>query len=264
MAFGKITKQDLVDAGLDPDKLAEFQSKGVTKTDLETLGTSLETKLTTTVTDLIKNSFAELEGKLRTPVKKENENGNNQNEGNRDEVIDDQTQFLTDPVGYVNKKTNGVVVAAAVEFKKMSRDMAWKEGVRTLRGMRNPTLLAEITEEWKKYPPEKMAQYNTDPALALQQIHDMILGKHHDEIIQDTNKKDGKFNLVHSGSGGGSGNTGAVGNSTSENVDKTKLSEKEQVMARKFGMTDEEWIKQGEDMEKEEEGRRAGALTGVK
>ena len=107
-----------------------------------------------------------------------------------------------------------------------------------------------------------MAQYNTDPVLCLQQIHDMVLGKHHDEIVQDTNKKDGKFNLVHSGTGSSTGNTGAVGNNGG-NGNKVELTDAEKTMARKFGMTDEEWVKQGEDMEKEEVERKSGILTGA-
>jgi hypothetical protein len=259
MAFGRISKQDLVDAGLDPDKLAEFQSKGVTKDDLTAMSTALETKLTTTVTDLIKNSFLDLEGKLR-PVSRGNENNNNNNNNNREETPDEQTEFLTDPVNFINKKSGAVYGAAAIELKKMTRDLAWKEGMRTLKGMNNSTLRAEIEEEWKKYPAEKMAQFGTDPSLCLQQLHDMVLGKHHDEIMQDNNKKDGKFNLVHSGAGASAGNTGAVSN-INNNDGKPVLTDAEKVQARKFGMTDEEWIKQGEDMEKEESERK-GVLVG--
>ena len=260
MAFGKISKQDLIDAGLDPDKLSEFQSKGVTKDDLTAMSTALETKLTTTVTDLIKNSFSELEGKLRTPVKREENNNNN---NNNDERPDEQTEFLTDPVNFINKKSGAVYGAAAIELKKMTRDLAWKEGLRTLKGMGNSVLRVEIEEEWKKYPPEKMAQFGTDPSLCLQQIHDMILGKHHDEIMQDTNKKDGKFNLVHSGAGASAGNTGPVGN-INNNDGKPVLTDIEKAQARRFNMTDEEWIKQGEDMEKEEEDRRKILVGGSK
>lgn len=258
MPFGKITKEDLIAAGLDPDKLAVFQASGVTKDDLTAMSTALETKLTTTITDQIRNSFTELETKLRTPPKKEGSEG-----GNDDNKPDPQTEFLTDPVAYVDKKTNNVVIAAAVEFKRMSRDLAWKELSRSLRGFNNSTIKAEIEEEWKKYPADRMAQTNTDPALCLQQIHDMILGKHHDEIVQDTNKKDGKFNLVHSGTGASSGNTGAVGSSGGQGGNKSELTIAEKNMAKKFGMTDEEWVKQGEDMEKEEEERKAGIFTGA-
>lgn len=258
MAFGKITKEDLVAAGLDPDLLKTLQEKGVTKDDLTTLKTELATSLTTTVTDLIKNSFTELETKLRTPTRKEgdgNGDGNNNNER-----PDEQMEYLTDPVAFVKKENNKVVVAAAVEFKRMSRDMAWRELSQSLKGFKNKALKEEIEEEWKKYTPQVMAQNNTDPVKCLQQIHDMVLGAHHDEITQDTNKKDGKYNLVHSGTGSSGGATSSSNNSSTST---TELSEAEKSMAKKFGMTEEEWVKQGEDMEKEEVDRKAGILTGA-
>lgn len=257
MAFGKITKEDLVAAGLDPDEIklslkAANEGKA-TKEDVTNITTAL-----TAMQEALKG--------LETKYSSSGNNNNNEDDKNKnkteEEKPDEQTEFLTDPVGFVNKKTGGVVISAAIEFKRMSREMAWKEGLRTLRGFNNAVIRAEIEEEWKKYTPEKMTQMGTDPVLCLQQIHDMTLGKHHDEIVQDTNKKDGKFNLVHSGAGAGSGNTGAV-NSDSSHGNQTKLTDAEQTMARKFGMTDEEWIKQGEDMEKEEVERKAGILTGA-
>lgn len=252
MAFGKVTKEDLVAAGLDPDEiknsLKAVKDGSATKEDM--------TNVTNALT-AIQDSFKALEGKLNAQPEKKVE------QKTEEEKPDPQTEFLTDPVAYVDKKTNNVVIAAAVEFKRMSRDLAWKELSRSLRGFNNSTIKAEIEEEWKKYPADRMAQTNTDPALCLQQIHDMILGKHHDEIVQDTNKKDGKFNLVHSGTGASSGNTGAVGSSGGQGGNKSELTIAEKNMAKKFGMTDEEWVKQGEDMEKEEEERKAGIFTGA-
>jgi len=249
MAFGKVSKEDLIAAGLDPDELKTsikaMKDGSATKEDL--------TNVTNALT-AIQESFKTLEGKLNAqPPKKEETQVT-------EEKPDEQTEFLTNPVDFINKKSGAVYGAAAIELKKMTRDLAWKEGLRNLKGMGNSTLRAEIEEEWKKYPPEKMAQFGTDPSLCLQQIHDMILGKHHDEIMQDANKKDGKFNLVHSGAGSSTGNTGAVNNSSS-NDGKPVLSEAEKAQARKFGMTEEEWIKQGEDMDKEETERK-GILVG--
>ena len=265
MAFGKISKQDLIDAGLDPDKLATFQANGVTKEDLAAMKTELATSLATSVTDMIKAGFTELENKLKPTVgntgNNNNNTGNNGNTGN-DDVVDDQTKFLTDPAGFVNEKIKGVTIAAAIEFKRQSRDMAWREGLRTLKGLSNETLRAEIEEEWKKYTPETMVRMNTDPVKALEQIHDMIIGKNHEKIQHDTNKREGKYNLIHSGAGSSTGNTGAI--TTGGTNNKEELSDAEKIMARKFGMTDEEWIKQGEDMEQEEVDRRQGMLVGGK
>jgi len=261
MAFGKITKQDLIDAGLDPDKLAEFQASGVKKADLD----ALKTELATSVTDLIKAQFTELETKLK-PQPIVNNNNNNDDDKNRQKTPEElemerQNEFLTNPTAYISKQVGGIAGAAAVEFKKMSRDLAYKEAVKEMRGFKNSVLKEEIDKEWAKYTPEIMARNNADPSILIQQIHDMILGKHHDEIVQDTNKRDGKFNLVHSGSSGG---TGSVGNNTGGSNDNkgNELSEAEKAIAKKFGMTEDEWKKQGEDMDKEEADRHA-RLAGV-
>jgi hypothetical protein len=243
MAFGKITKEDLIAAGLDPDKLAEFQANGVTKTMLDAMKTELTASLTTSITDQLKAGFTELESKLRpTPIVK--------NDGEEDEQPTDHEQFINDPTGFVTKKVDKLGHAAAIEFKKMARNLAYKNG-QSLKGFSNPALKAEIDEEWKKYTPEMLARNNGDPEQLLQQIHDMVLGRHHDEIVQDANKKDGKFNLVHSGSG-----RGDVINDTNTNIDKTKvLTDTEKTMAKKFGMTDAEWLAEGDAMVQEENTR---------
>jgi hypothetical protein len=242
MAFGKITKQDLIDAGLDPDKLAQFQADGVTKTMLD----SMKTELSTSILDQMKAGFAELENKLKpTPIIKD-ESGDN-----KDDEPTEHEQFINDPTGFVTKKVDKLGNAAALEFKRMSRNLAYKNALTSLKGFSNPILKAEIDKEWEKYTPEVLARNNGDPEALLQQVHDMILGRHHDEIVQDANKKDGKFNLIHSGSG-----RGDVINDTNSNVDKKKvLTETEQTMAKKFGMTDDEWIAEGKAMEDEENSR---------
>jgi hypothetical protein len=252
MAFGnsKVTKEDLIAAGLDPDEirnsLKAVKDGSATKEDIVSVTNALTA---------IQDSFKALETKFAQPVIKKDDTINNE------EKPDEQTEFITDPVSFINRKSGAVYGAAAIELKKMTRDLAWKEGLRSLKGLNNSTLRAEIEEEWKKYPPEKMAQFNTDPSLCLQQLHDMVMGRHHDEIMQDQNKKDGKFNLVHSGAGSNTGNRGAVDN-TNINNGKEVLTDAEKNMAAKFGMTEDEWIQQGKDMEKEEIERKAGILVG--
>lgn len=250
MAFGqKITKEDLVAAGLDPDKLSEFQKNGVTKTDLDTL----KTELATSVTDLIKAQFTELETKLRTPVQQNTErHENSDNHQKTAEEIEEErrTEFLTDPTTYITKQVQGVGAAAAIEFKRMSRDMAWRDLSRTLPCFKNETLKKEIEEEWKKYPPEKMAQYNTDPSLLLTQLHDMVLGKHYNEIEQDKDKKDGKYNLVHSG--GGSGNTVIDNVNSNTNRQEPIVTPEIEAQAKKFEMTGKEWLDEQKEMAAEE------------
>jgi hypothetical protein len=245
MAFGKLTKQDLIDANLDPDKLAEFQAKGVTKDDLEAFKTSVTATL-----DSFKASFTELEAKLVTSVtnalgaKKQSNNDNqdqNNNTNNNSNIEDEQAEFMTDPVGYIKKMTGKTAAYTAVETKRVQRDIAYREASRLLKGFNNPNIKAEIDEEWKKYTPEIMARMNTDPSELVIKIHNMVMGNHIDDILADKDKKDGKFNLVHS-SVGGNGNT-SVGTGDTNNGT-PKLTEEQKTIANKFGMTEQEYLDQ--------------------
>lgn len=251
MAFGsKLTKDDLIAAGLDPDKLAEFQSKGVTKDMLDTLKTELTTQLTTTITDQLKAGFTELENKLRTPEPKGNGGGNGGNGGNEPEPVSDFDSFTTDPVAHINNKVSSLARATAVEVMKTRRQIAEDSLRSTLTGFKNEALKTEIEEEWKKYTPDVLARNNSDPYELLKKIHNMVLGAHQDDILRDTNKKDGKYNIIHSGASPASNTTvtpavGADG--------KRQLTDKEKRDAKAFGMTDDEWLQQEIDMQKEEE-----------
>jgi hypothetical protein len=253
MAFGKITKDDLIAAGLDPDKLKEFQEKGVTKDDLATM----KTEIATSINDLIKAQFAELEGKMVKPPVTRTENNDDGHKKTPEELEEErQGEFLSNPTGYVDRQVQKLGFAANVEFKKQSRTLAMKDAKRTLRGFNNPIITAEIETEWAKYTPEIMARNGTDPELLLTQIHDMIIGKHHDEIMQDRDKKDGKFNLVHSGGGGGGG---AVNDTTRDRQDnKDVISPEDQAQAKKFGMTDAEWMAERAGLEEDKKYVAAG------
>lgn len=250
MAFGreKITKEDLKELGLDPELLQTLKDKGVTKDEL----TTLKTELLTSVTDQIKAGFTELEGKLKPAV-----NTNTNTNTNKEEEPDDQTRFLTDPAKFVKDEVNNLRGQAAVEIMKTRRDIALQNAQNNLKGFKNDTLKAEIMKELdEKYDAMKMARFGSDPITLIQQVHDMILGRHHDEIIQDTNKREGKYNLVHSGSSSNS-NTNSALNSIGG---KRQLSAEEKEMAKKYKMTEDEWLQQEKDMEEEEIQRRKVAV----
>ena len=253
MAFGKVTKADLVELGLDPDKFSNLIGTVVTKTELEALKNDLSTTLTQSITDQIKAGFSELEGRLKPQGDGGNNNNNNNNNNNGNNEVDEQTEYITDPVGFVNKKVNNLAGGAAVELKNITRNGAYRELSRSLKGFQNDALKAEIDAEWAKYPAKTMAQYNTDPEALLIQIHDMVIGRHHGDIQRDTNKREGKFNLVHSGAGSG-------GNSINNNNDNSnqpkELTDEEKKIAKSFGMTDDEWRAQEKEMTQEESKRK--------
>jgi hypothetical protein len=246
MAFGKISKQDLVDAGLDPDKLKEFQEKGVTKEEL----TAMETRIGSSIAETLKASLGELETKLRTPIKKE------------DVVVDDKdkpdeyTEMATDPVGFINKKVAQSVAFTAVTSTKQRMDYAWDRAKATLKGFKNVKLTEEIEAEWKQYKPENMARNaDFDPDKLLLKIHNMVIGAHHEEIERDTAKRDGAFNMVASTSSG-SGNTNAGGSGNDKKPD--DLTDVEKKQAARYGMKPEEWAAQQKAMAEEETKVMAG------
>lgn len=265
MVWGKkLEKQDLIDAGLDPDKLVEFQSKGVTKDMLDTMKSDILASVSTTINDTITNNFKELENKLKpTPTGGNNNNGGNNNTGGGNTTPtpeEEMADYLANPTDYIKRQVGGVGIGAALEFKKMSRELAYESLSSKLVGFKNAALKAEIDEEWKKYTPEVFVRQNGDPATVLRQVHDMVIGRHHEEIRMDADKKDGKYNIVSSSGGGNSGG-GNFNNGNNNNSDLPKITPDEHAQAVKFGMTDEEWIKQGSEMEEEEKNRRKVQVT---
>jgi hypothetical protein len=245
----ELTKEDLQKAGLDPDKLAEFQAKGVTKDEL----TAMETRIGTSVAETIKNSLADLETRLRTPTRKEGDDQQNQ-----EEKPDDQTAFITDPVGYVKNLVGQSVTYSAANNTKLRMDLALDRAKATLRGFKNKALSDEIEAEWKLYNPAEMGlKKDFDPDKLIKKIHDSIIGAHMEEIEHDTAKREGKFNLVASGSGSGGGNAGPVGD-TGNKKPEDQLTDVEKKQAARFGMTAEEWVKQNREMADEEANVMAG------
>lgn len=259
MAFGKkLEKQDLIDAGLDPDKLSGLIGTAVTKDQLDALKTELATANKTQF-DEIKNSLAELTTKLTTKSVGDNKgtggNGGNGNTETPEEIRErEMLEFTSDPTGYIARKTGGSSAFAAVEAKKIARDIAYDEAVRTMPGFKNTAIRLEMEEEWKKYTPQGMVQTNTDPRDLVKRVYNMVMGSHMEDFERDKDKTDGKYNLVHSGGGGGSNNTTSNrnnnnGGGTVKPEDQLTALEKEQ--ATRFGMTAQEWLdsKKGVDTE---------------
>lgn len=252
MAWNKeLTKEDLVKAGLNPDDLAELKANGVKKADLDGLKESLKTELATSISEQIKNSFTELETKLK-PATTNNNGGDNNNNNNNNNTVDDATEFLTDPTAYINKKTNQAALFSAVQATKMRMELAYDRAKATMKGFKNENLLKEIDEEWKMYKPELMAlNKDFDPDKLISKIHNMVIGNHHEEIQRDTDKREGKYNMIASSSssagGGGNDNTGG-GNKKAED----QLTDVEKKQAARYNMTAQEWLDSKKEWEAEQ------------
>jgi hypothetical protein len=253
MAWGKeLTKEDLVKAGLNPDDLTELKAKGVTKEEL----TAMETKITTSVTEALTKSLGELETRLRTPTNKEGEgNNNNNNNNNNNQTEDDTAAFLTDAVGFVNKKVGQSIAFTAINATKMRMDLALDRAKMASPLFKNEALAKEIMDEWGSYKPENFAMNKDfDPDKLLGKIINMVKGSHAEEIQRDTDKREGKYNLVASTSGGGGGGgNGNIGNDNTGKKPEDMLTEIEKAQAARYGMTPKEWADQNAEMAAEEQ-----------
>jgi hypothetical protein len=257
MAWNKeLTKDDLVKAGLNPDDLAELKANGVKKADLDGLKDTLKTELSTSIAEQIKNSFAELETKFK-PTPTNNNNNNNGNTNGNNEPADDSAEFLSDPTGYINKKAASSAAYTAIQTTKIRMDLAMDRAKATMKGFKNDALAKEILDEWAMYKPEVMAMNKDfDPDKLITKIHNMVIGTHHEEIQRDTDKREGKFNMVASASGGGGGNGNAGGGTNKKAED--MLTDVEKKQASRYGMTPQEWVDQKKAMEDEESTLLAG------
>jgi hypothetical protein len=248
MAWGKeLTKDDLVKAGLNPDDLAELKAKGVTKEEL----TAMETKITTSVTEALTKSLGELETRLRTPTKTEE----TRTETTTTTTEDDNTAFLTDPTGFVNKKVGQSIAFTAINATKMRMDLALDRAKMASPLFKNEALAKEIMDEWGSYKPENFAMNKDfDPDKLLGKIINMVKGSHAEEIQRDTDKREGKYNLVASTSGGGGGGgNGNLGNDNTGKKPEDMLTDIEKAQAARYGMTPKEWADQNAEMAAEEQ-----------
>lgn len=255
MPFGnKITKEDLVAAGLDPDKLREFQEKGVTK---EQLDASMNT-LTTTIVDKVKAELAGLESKITArPNAGSNQDGNQGGDNNgggngnpqpKKTIFDiDPVEFNLDPGAHLKTVAGAIVSDNRTAVMAMRRDNAWDKCSQRLKGFANTELLKEIEEEWKNYTPEKLVASGSDPMIMLEKIHSMVMGRHFDDIQRDTDKKEGKFNLSQSASSSRD-NINSNGNNGPTKKAEDQLTEAEKKSAANFGMTAQEWLDQKKEM----------------
>ena len=250
MAFGKVSKEDLIAAGLDPDEiknsLKAVKDGSATKEDLVNVTNAL-----TSITESIKG----LETKLNsssTNNENNNNNNNDNNNNNNDNNADknrtkdlfeiDAMEFATDPGAHLRKITNAVVLNNAVSNMGLRRDNAYDKASQSLRGFKNDALRAEIDEKWKKYTPEVMVRAGLDPMIAIREIHDSVVGAHYEDIQRDSAKREGKFNLVQPG---GSNRVDQVHSNGDDNrTAEQKLNAQELAVAKSFGMTAEEYLEE--------------------
>lgn len=223
MAFmGKeVTKEDLIKLGLDPEKI-------ITKEQLDAKFTEVSTNINKSISD----SFAALEAKLPKQVEPKNDK-------TVTEVTEvDPVEFMTDPVTHTKKAVADAVAPLQLQNLQLAANIAYRDAQTKLPGF--SIFESEIKEEWDKYPP----QFKVNPDALIKNIYDMVRGRHQEEVLTDTNKKEGKYNLVQAGG------TTRVNNNGNTSVAKPEdsLTVEQLKAAKSFGMTPEEYAKQMGDL----------------
>lgn len=240
MPWGELKKEDLKNAGLDPDEFAKISTKIATAATQDDI-TSLKNSLIET-----QNTLKELGTTMQTlsTARKEpqgNEGGNtnsggNNNGGNSNQpgpIKIDPLEFMEDPQRAVQRIMSEGLAPVTLHTLNVAADMAYNMARQRLPHFQ--MFEQEIKDIWGKYTPAQKQK----PDELIENIYNLVRGRHLDEILTDTNKKDGKYNLVQSG---GTTVVGQPGGSKRNPVD--DLSDKEKEIAARFGMTPEQWAEQ--------------------
>lgn len=238
MAFGRIKKEDLKEVGLDIDDLTA--KLGGIPND-EKIKTIVQGSIQDTVNQGIKDLETRLTSQIAETIKQHvrpgnnnnndgNNNNNNNNNNNEEEVT--PIEFMDNPMEHSRRIAREESSRAHLATIQLASQMAYNEANRNLPYMKIAAIKEEVDAEWNKFPVAAKAT----PDILITNIYNMVVGRHLDEIQTDTNKREGKYNLIQSG-----GTTRLPNNQTSTEKPEDKLTDMERAAAKSFGMTDVEY-----------------------
>ena len=241
MAWGELKKEDLVKVGVDPDALKAMGDKindAASKNDI----TELKTTLAST-----QETLRALENSLRTVAAAKEGDQNDQNDQNRNRpqnqnsgqpqpVNIDPLAFMEDPQGSVRRLVSEAMGPTILHSLNVAAELAYNQARQRLPYFEK--FESEIKELWNKYTPGQKGK----PDELIENLYNLVRGRHLDEIMTDTNKKDGKYNLVQSG--GTTVMSRVSGDGGSGRKPEDDLTEQERATAARFGMTPAEWAAQ--------------------
>jgi hypothetical protein len=226
MPWGELKLEDLKKAGVDPDKIKALEDK------LNTVASKEDIDAQKTALQSIKDSLAALTDKVNMVAPVNDNNQNKDNNQNRTEVPDpfniDPVAFMEDPAGNIKRMVQTSVAGVQLHSLNVAADLAYNTAKASLPYFQ--VFEKEIKEEWDRFTPVQKGQ----PQQLIENIYNLVKGRHLDEIMTDTNKKEGKYNIIQSG-----GTT--LIPSTTPNKKDEPLSADEQAAMRKFGMNEDEW-----------------------
>jgi hypothetical protein len=238
MSWGQITAEDLKKVGVDPDKLTALETKlnaAATKEDVEAVKSGFQE---------IKDSIAALTNKVNLASSNENQGNNNNNRGSNsgngdenrgsntppDPYAIDPVAFMENPAENIKRMVQASVSGVQIHSLTIAADVAYNNAKNTLKYFN--VFEDEIKKEWDKYTVVQKA----NPSALIENIYNLVKGRHLDEIMTDVNKKEGKYNIIQSGG------TSVINTNTGRTDDKKEpLTNEELAAARKFGMSEDEW-----------------------
>jgi hypothetical protein len=249
MAWGELKKEDLVKAGLDPDSFKSMSDKIATaasKADVDEIKGTL-----TTTQETLKNLEATLRnlsagGGQDSPRNQDQNNSDNnqnnnsqnnrgQNNGPQGPVKIDPLEFMENPTDSVRRIMGEAITPLTLHSLNIAAEMSYNMARQRLPHFEK--FEPEIKELWNKYTPGQKQK----PDELIENLYNLVRGRHMDEIMTDTNKKEGKYNMIQSG---GSSIVSRPGGETSGRKPEDDLTPKELEVAARFGLTPKEWAEQ--------------------
>jgi uncharacterized coiled-coil protein SlyX len=222
MAWGEIKLEDLKKAGLDPAKLTELEIK------LGNVVTKEEIAETKTALQSIQDSLRALTDKVNMAAPVGDKSPEVRNDPPPDPFNIDPIAFMEDPAGNIKRMVQTSVAGVQLHSLNVAADLAYNTAKASLPYFQ--VFEKEIKEEWDRFTPVQKGQ----PQQLIENIYNLVKGRHLDEIMTDTNKKEGKYNIIQSGG------TTLIQSTTPSKKDEP-LSADEQAAMRKFGMNEDEW-----------------------
>lgn len=234
MAWGDIKKEDLVKLGLDPDQVKAMSDK------LEKAATADDVNEIKGAVATTQNTLRELQNTLQTLAAKGNDPANNgrqpverQEQPNQPQPAQiDPMEWMENPTSAVRKIMSEGLTPITLHTLNVAAEMSYNMARQRLPYFER--FESEIKELWQKYTPAQKGK----PDELIENLYNLVRGRHLDEIMTDTNKKEGKYNLVQSGG------TSVVASPGSSKKPEDDLTPKELEVAARFGLTPEEWAKQ--------------------
>lgn len=242
MAWGELKKEDLIKAGLDPDTfktVSERIDKAASKEDVDAIKntlTSTQETLRNLEATLTRMSAAGGPDDNNRQQNNNNQGGNqNQNYQPQGPIKIDPLEFMEDPTASVRRIMSEGITPVTLHTLNVAADMAYNMARQRLPHFEK--FEPEIKELWDKYTPAQKGK----PTELVENIYNLVRGRHLDDIITDTNKKEGKYNLVAQ-----AGGTSVVNRSgdTSGRKPEDDLTPKELEVAARFGLSPKEWAEQ--------------------